>query len=170
MTRSTTRGSARTIAAGLGLAALLVGGPALAGTSTTTLPNGADLSATVTSPETGDRFLVAPGDSGVDVPLTGTASIGLGEPDVTWIYVVDVSGSTDAVCGTATIVECEKVAVSTLNDQVVADGSALEAGLAIFADGATTADISSAGGDQLLTGPSDPERSRRRPPARQLGE
>ncbi|MBY5163022.1 vWA domain-containing protein [Salsipaludibacter albus] len=157
MTRSTARTSARTIAAGLGLAALLVGGPALAGTSTTTLPNGADLSATVTSPETGDRFLVAPGDSGVDVPLTGTASIGLGAPDVTWIYVVDVSGSTDAVCGTATIVECEKVAVSTLNSQVVADGSALEAGLAIFADGSTTADISSAGGDQLLTDPSDPD-------------
>ena len=66
--------------------------PALAGTNSTTLANGADLSVTVSTPETGDTYLVPAGSSDVDVPVAGSASIGEGEPNVHWTYVIDVSG------------------------------------------------------------------------------
>ena len=138
--------------------ALVAASPALAGSATTSLPNGADLTVTVDSPVTGDTFVVPAGQSTVDVPLSGTASVAAGAPSVSWVYVVDVSTSTTLGCtASADILGCEKSAVTGLNNLVVTDGSALDVGLAIFAGDSETADISSAAGDQLVTGPADPD-------------
>ena len=136
-------------------AALVAATPALAGSTTTALPNGADLTVTVDSPVTGETFVVPAGATTVDVPLSGTASVATGAPSVSWVYVVDVSGSTVAACGSTTILECEKSAVTGLNGLVVTDGSAVDVGLAVFGESGATADISSAPGDQLVTAPSD---------------
>jgi hypothetical protein len=138
---------------GTGTVLLLVAVPALAGTTSTTLANGADLSVTIDTPTTGDTFLVPVGDTTVDVPVAGNASIGEGEPNVHWTYVIDVSGSTGAPCGATTIIACERQAVLNLNGQVVADGSALDVGVAIFGGDAASADM---GGGQLLSAPDSP--------------
>ena len=138
-------------------AALVAATPALAGSDTTPLPNGADLTVTVDSPVTGDTFVVPAGDTTVDVPLSGTASVATGAPSVSWVYVVDVSGSTSSACGSTTVLQCEKTAVAGLNDLVVTDGSAIDVGLAVFASTGQAADISSAAGAQLVTAPADPD-------------
>jgi len=138
--------------------AALVAPAAVAGTQSGTLPNGAALTVGVTSPVDGDSFIVPAGDTTIDVPLSGTASIATGAPSTSWIYVVDVSGSTDLACdSTRTILTCEKVAVAGLNDLVVTDGSALESALAAFGSGSATADMSSAAGDQQFNDPASPE-------------
>lgn len=157
MTATPSRLRARTLAAGLGLAALFMATPALAGTASIDLPNGAELSATISSPETGDSFLVPPGDSGVDVPITGTASVGVGEPDVTWVYIIDVSGSTGEECAGGLIVDCEVEAVADLHADVIASGSAVDAGFVIFGEDNAIADVSSAAGQQSLTAVGNPD-------------
>lgn len=135
--------------------AALVMPAAMAGTTSGNLPNGAELTVGVTSPVDGDSFIVAEGDTTVDVPLSGTASIATGAPSVSWIYVVDVSGSTGLDCdATRTILTCEKTAVKGLNDLVVTDGSALESAVAAFGTGSATADMQAAAGDQPFTSPS----------------
>lgn len=139
--------------AGFAVAALVVPA-AVAGSSSGSLPNGAALTVGVTSPVDGDSFLVPEGASTVDVPLSGTASIATGAPSTSWIYVVDVSGSTAQACdATRSILTCEKVAVKGLNALVVTDGSALESGVAAFGSGAATADMQAAAGDQKFTSP-----------------
>jgi hypothetical protein len=139
-------------------AALVAATPALAGSDTTPLPNGADLTVTVDSPATGDTFVVPAGDTTVDVPLSGTASVATGAPSVSWVYVIDVSGSTAGPCtGSATVLDCEKTAVAGLNDLVVTDGSAIDVGLAVFASSGAAGDISSSSGEQLVTAPADPD-------------
>lgn len=141
------------------LAALaLVAMPAVAGTNSTTLANGAALSVSVSAPATGDTFLVPAGQTDVDVPVTGGASIGQGAPNVHWTYIIDVSGSTGAGCGSVggTILDCEKQAVTNLNNVVDADGSALDVGLGVFGEGGASADMVAGGADELLAAPSDP--------------
>src|SRR2546426_74487 len=66
---------------------LLVALPAFAGSSSTTLPNGAQLSVSINSPADGTQFLA----DGASVPVTvsGTASIGVGNPQATIVYVFD---------------------------------------------------------------------------------
>jgi hypothetical protein len=159
---STTRprpGSRRTVGltGAAVLAALVAAAPALAGTATTALANGADLSVTVASPLGGDTFVVPAGSSTVDVPLSGSASVAKGAPSVSWVYVVDVSGSTGSACGGTTVLGCEKSAVAGLNTLVVTDGSAVDVGLAVFGDNGAAADVSSAAGNQLVTAPDDPD-------------
>lgn len=158
-TRTRRTRSARPIgAAGLALSTTLLAGPAFAGSTTGGLPNGADLTVSVDSPVTGDTFVVPAGATTVDVPLTGTAGVATGTPNVTWIYVVDVSGSTATACdATRTVLDCEKAAVSGLNGVVTTDGSAAAVGLAVFSSDGAAADISSAAGSQALTGPADPD-------------
>lgn len=135
-------------------AAALVIPAAVAGTTSNPLPNGAALSVGVTSPVDGDSFIVPEGDTTVDVPLSGTASIATGAPSTSWIYVVDVSGSTSLDCdATRTILTCEKVAVKGLNALVVTDGSALESAVAAFGSGSATADMQAAAGNQPFTSP-----------------
>lgn len=137
-------------------AALAFAGPAAA--DTIELPNGAELEASVTSPADGATFLVDAGDADTDVPVTGTASVGVGTPDVTWIYVVDVSGSTVAnACGATTVLACELEAVGNLHADVVASNSAIDAGIVVFGEGGAAGDMSAAGGDQPLVAVGDPD-------------
>ena len=110
MSSTTTHRSGRRRTLGLAgaaaTAALVAATPALAGSDTTPLPNGADLTVTVDSPVTGDTFVVPAGDTTVDVPLSGTASVATGAPSVSWVYVIDVSGSTANPCtGSTTVLE-----------------------------------------------------------------
>jgi hypothetical protein len=132
----------------------------LAGSNSTTLPNGAALTVSVDDPVTSTEFEVPPGQPSINVPVSGTASIGLGEPDATFVYVMDLSGSTDAPgsggTGCAPILDCEKKFVKALNQAVIDSGSADEAGLAVFASSGATADVSPAGGDQLIVAPDAP--------------
>lgn len=138
------------------LASLAFATSALAGTTATNLSNGAELSVSMTAPVTGDTYLIPQGQTNVDVPIAGTASVGKGQPNAAWIYVIDVSGSTSAACGSTTVLGCEKTAVSTLNAQVVSSGSALAVGIAVFGTSAATADMTNAVGDALSTTPTDP--------------
>lgn len=155
--RPGTRRAALAVGAAVAGSALLAG-PALAGSSSTPLPNGAALTVSVDDPVPGDTFVVPAGATTVDVPLSGTASVATGAPSVSWVYVVDVSNSTTLGCKPGSdILACEKEAVATLNDLVVTDGSAVDVGLAIFGVSGAAADISSAAGQQLVTGPSDPD-------------
>ncbi|WP_148232357.1 hypothetical protein [Janibacter sp. HTCC2649] len=135
--------------------AALVTPMAMAGTTSGNLPNGAEITVGVTSPVDGDSFIVPSGDTTIDVPLSGTSSVATGAPSTSWIYVVDVSGSTSLDCDASrTILTCEKVAVKGLNDLVVTDGSALESAVAAFGEGADTADMQGTAGDQKFTSPS----------------
>lgn len=138
-------------------ATLLAATPAVAGSTTTALPNGADLTVNVASPVAGGTFVVPAGATTVDVPLSGGASVAKGAPSVSWIYVVDVSGSTGGPCGGTTILACEKTAVVGLNTLVVTDGSAVDVGLAVFGQSGAAADVSAAAGQQLVTAPDDPD-------------
>ena len=108
---------------------------AMAGSNTTTLPNGASLSVSVDDPVTSTEFEVPPGQPHIDVPVLGTASVGLGEADATFVYVMDLSGSTDLGGGTgcAPILACEKIFFNSLNAAVVGDGSVDEVGIAVYA-------------------------------------
>lgn len=137
---------------------VLVAMLAMAGSNSTTLPNGAALTVSIDDPVTSTEFEVPPGQPSVNVPVHGTASIGLGEPDATFIYVMDISGSTDGGSGTdcSPILDCEKKFVKALNQAVIASGSADEVGVAVFATTAATADMSPAGGDQLIVAPDAP--------------
>jgi len=137
---------------------VLVSMLAMAGSSSTTLPNGASLSVSIDDPVTSTEFEVPPGQPSINVPVHGTASIGLGEPDATFVYVMDLSGSTDTGGGTgcSPILDCEKKFVKALNAAAIADGSVDEVGLAIYADTGATADLSPAGGDQSIIAPNAP--------------
>lgn len=146
----------------LGVAVLgslvLIAPTAVAATDSTTLANGAELSVTLDPAGSGGTFLIPAGDSDVDVPFTGSASVGEGEPNVHWTYVIDVSGSTSNNCGggLGTILDCEKAAVTNLNNTVLADGSALDVGLAVFGTNGASADMSSAAGNQAVVAPDSP--------------
>jgi hypothetical protein len=147
----------RTIQAAL-LMAAFVSVLVTAGSNSTTLPNGADLTVSITSPVTSTEFEVPPGQPSIDVPVSGTASVGLGDPDATFVYVMDVSGSTDNGSGTgcAPVLECEQEFLTALNQEVIASGSADETGFVVFADSAAAADVSPAAGNQLLVAPDAP--------------
>jgi hypothetical protein len=129
-----------------------------AGSNSTTLPNGAELAVSIDSPVTSTEFEVPPGQPSISVPVSGTASVGLGEPDATFVYVMDVSGSTGIGSGTgcAPVLDCEQKFLNALNQAVIDSGSADEVGLAVFADTAAAADVSPAAGEQLLVAPDAP--------------
>lgn len=135
--------------------AVAVAAPAAAATDSTTLANGAELSVTLDPAGSSGTFLVPAGSTDVDVPMTGEASIGEGEPNVHWTYVIDVSGSTTASCGggLGDILDCEKLAVGNLNSAIVLDGSALDVGLTVFGSSGASADMSADAGDQPVIAP-----------------
>ncbi|KAB7745595.1 VWA domain-containing protein [Nostocoides sp. F2B08] len=153
--------SSRAARLGVATLALLVAvaPPAIAATDSATLSNGAELSVTLDPAGSGGTFLIPVGDTDVDVPFTGSASVGEGQPNVHWTYVIDVSGSAGNACGggLGTILDCEKAAVTNLNTTIVSDGSALDVGLAVFGTNGASADMSSAGGDQPINAPSSPD-------------
>src|SRR6476620_11711165 len=78
------------LATAVGALAVVAGSALSANTGSATLSNGAQLAVSIDSPPTGTEYV----GTLVDVPVTGTASIGLGEADATIIYVMDFSGST----------------------------------------------------------------------------
>lgn len=153
--RSKTRRAGRVrLASALVLGALLTAIPAWAGSSSTTLPNGAQLSVSIDSPANGAEFLAdgAP----VGVPVSGTASIGVGEPQATFVYVFDASGSTagsGGACGS--ILACEKTFFTGLNTAAAGSGSVNQIGLAVFGADAVRADMTPAAGDDALGEPAD---------------
>ncbi|HET6684114.1 MAG TPA: vWA domain-containing protein [Gaiella sp.] len=128
--------------------------PAWAGSNSTTLPNGAELKVSIDSPADGTQFLAdgAP----VPVPVSGTASIGLGTPQATIVYVLDASGSTMNSSGTCSeILTCEKTFFTGLNNAAAASGSVNHVGLVVFGNDAVQADMTPAGGDDPLGAPGD---------------
>jgi hypothetical protein len=152
--------NARSARIGVAALALVVAiaPPAIAATDSATLSNGAELSVTVDPAGSGGTFLIPAGDTDVDVPFTGSASVGEGEPNVHWTYVIDVSFSTTQSCGAGlgSILDCEKAAVTNLNNTIVSDGSALDVGLAVFGDNGASADMSADAGNQPVTAPDSP--------------
>ena len=138
----------------LAFAVLLLALPAWAGSNSTTLPNGASLDVSIDSPANATQFLAdgAP----VAVPVTGTASIGLGSPQATIVYVLDASGSTGNSSGTCSeILSCEKTFFTGLNNAAAASGSVNHVGLVVFGADAVQADMTPAGGDDSLGAPGD---------------
>ncbi len=151
--KATTLRGARLIVA-LGFVTLLVALPAWAGSSSATLPNGANLTVSLDNPADGTQFLAdgAP----VQVPVSGTASIGTGTPQATIVYVLDASGSTgNPSGGCAEILTCEKTFFTGLNDAAAASGSVNHVGLVVFGADAVQADMTPAGGDDSLGVPGD---------------
>ena len=130
---------------------------ALAGSTSTTLPNGASLAVSIDDPVTSTEFIIPANDADglINVNVTGTASIGLGEPDATFVYIVDVSGSTSigGGIGCSPILGCEQIFIKNLNQAAINDGSVDEVGLVVYADSSATADMSPATGNQLIIAP-----------------
>jgi hypothetical protein len=144
----------RGVSVAVGLAALLMALPALAGSASTTLPNGADLSVSIDSPADGTEVLADGAPAAV--PVSGTASIGLGDPQATIVYVFDASGSTGnsgGACGT--VLACEQTFFTGLNSAATSSGSVNQIGLAAFGNDAVTADMTPAGADDPLGAPGD---------------
>lgn len=102
----------------------------LAHNYTVELDNGADLTLHLESPPNGTSIVYDPTQP---VVLSGRASIGLGHPDVAYIYILDVSRSTrdgDGDCGT--VLECVQKFFIAFNKQAIEDGSAQNAGVISF--------------------------------------
>ena len=133
----------------------LTTGTALAGSNSTNLPGGAAPAVSIDNPLTSTEFLLAEGSNTRDVVVSGTASVGEGMPNATMVYVIDVSGSTDAGGGTgcSPILQCEKNFVNNLNGAVITTGSVGNVGTVVFADSAAAADMAGDASDQLLVAP-----------------
>lgn len=144
-------------------------GTALAGSNSTLLPGGTEITVTIDDPVSSTRFLVPPGET-ADVDVTGTASVaeGVAVPDTGIVYATDGSGSTAADsggdCGPEQnpldpetvedeIIDCEIAAVISLNDEAIALGSVAEVAMLMFAGDAVTADATPAGGDDAIIAP-----------------
>jgi hypothetical protein len=110
------------------LASMVLVGPTVASSSSTTLTNGASLEISLDSPVADTDYLV--GDT---VTASGTASLGLGTPDATIVYMIDQSGSTalpGGACGS--VLQCEQTFVVGINDAAAAAGSVKNVGLGSF--------------------------------------
>lgn len=129
-----------------------------ANANTVALSNGATLSTGILSPLQSSNFSTGGSDTNrTQVPFVGTASVVPGPPDVTYIYVIDTSGSTsgdddptDGGCGT--ILNCMQEFVYKFHQEAVSDGSAFMAAVINF-DSYTsvTADL------QLVSGMNETE-------------
>ena len=100
------------------------------------LYNGAELSVNIV--DLPSNATLSQGINAMNVTLNGTASVGQGRPDVSYIYVVDTSGSTDALdggCGTE--LQCIHGFLKNFNNETIADGSAKLAAVINFDDNAT---------------------------------
>lgn len=141
-------GVKRPVALALPLTALAV--LALAGSNSTNLPNGAELSVSITDPVTSTEFNVPPDQDTIDVDVTGSGSVGLGPPDETFVYVIDRSGTTGGGSGTgcSPILDCEQQFFIQLNNAVIADGNTDLAGVVSFGGSSSI--------DQTLTAPTNP--------------
>jgi hypothetical protein len=146
---------------------LLVAAPASASshTSAGTLPNGTAIDVSIDDPLDGTEYVVPAGTATLGVPVAGTASIGQGAPDATFVYVIDVSfssnNSASGDCGGDlngdgsgnSILDCEIAGVLALNQAAIAAGSVDEVGVAVYGEGGAAADMTPAGGDDPITAP-----------------
>ncbi|HEX2054221.1 MAG TPA: VWA domain-containing protein [Actinomycetota bacterium] len=138
--------------------------PAAADVENGNLPGGTSISVGITNPAEGALYV--PGS----VPVSGTASIGEGQPvaDTTIVYVIDVSGSTQnpGGCGgnqnptrdpvSNSILDCEIAAGKALNQQAIDAGTVDQVGVVFFDSGASIQDSNPAqAGTQGLVGPAD---------------
>ncbi|MDH5333946.1 MAG: VWA domain-containing protein [Thermoleophilia bacterium] len=152
--RATLSSRSRAVTLATGLVLLLVAATAVAANNSTTLPNGAQLSVSVDAPADGAQLLADGGP--LPVAVSGTAGIGLGDPKATIVYVFDASGSTTAgggACGS--VLACEQAFFTGLNTAATSGGSVNQVGLVAFGVDAVQADMTSAGGDDLLGAPGD---------------
>lgn len=130
-----------------------------------TLPNGTPISVTIDNPTTGDEFIVPPGAATIDIPVSGTASVAEGEPDATFIYVIDVSFSSlnpaGGNCGgdlngdgdSNTILDCEIAFILDLNAAAIAEGSVDEVSVVVYGEEGAAGDMAPDAGAQLVTAP-----------------
>ena len=135
---------------------------AAASESADTLPHGTPIDVTVALPVDGTEFVGQP--DGVTVDVAGTASVGVGPGDATWVYVLDVSGSVNnaanAGCGDRNndglvdrILDCEIAALVALNDVAAASGSVDEVGVALYGEFGGVADMAPSAGIDPTTDP-----------------
>jgi hypothetical protein len=88
--------------------------------------------------------------------VSGTASIGVGNPQATFIYVFDASDSTSlGVTGCVTVLQCEKTFFTGLNTAATNSGSVNHVGLVVFGNNAVQADMVPGDGDVALGAPAD---------------
>ena len=144
---------------------LLISAPALASSSGDTLPNGTPIDVTVDAPLDGTEYVVSSPSGTVDVDVVGTASVGFGVANTTIVYVVDVSGSVNALTGSDcggdqnldgssnSILDCEIAGIVALNEAATASGSVDEVGVAAYGLRAVVADMTPLGGDDPITTP-----------------
>lgn len=117
------------------LAIAILPAAASAGSSSTDLANGAALSVSLDAPANNAEYL-----TGDTVNVSGTASVGIGDPSASLVYVVDTSGSTGSAGGACgTVLACEKAFVSALNSAAASSGSIYDIGLGRFSDSGTVA-------------------------------
>lgn len=149
--------------ASLALAGILIAAPpASADTTNGNLPGGTSMTVGISAPADGALIASPPGD----VNLSGTASVGEGQPvaDTTLVYVIDRSGSTQTLngCGgnqngdsrTNSVLDCEIAAARALNQQAIAAGTVDQVGAVFFDHAAQIKDADPVtGGTQPLTHP-----------------
>jgi hypothetical protein len=113
----------------------------VAGDTSVTLPNGANLAVGIDDPLTCTELVVPSGEASIDVAVSGSASIGIGDPDATFVYVIDTSGSTcsGGGSGCSPVLGCEKQFFVNLNNAVIADGSTDLVGIVRYGSGASIA-------------------------------
>jgi len=155
------------------LASLVIGsfvGVAMTGAADTenaNLPGGTAIQVSIDAPADGEVFTIPPGNTSIEVPVSGMAAVGAAEPvaDTTLVYVLDVSGSTDANstvdCGGDRngdgepdfVLDCEIAGILAADAEAIAQGTVDEVGLVVFADNASRADMQAAAGEQAFTTP-----------------
>jgi len=156
--------SGRLLVVPLTLAVAVLALAGAAGATDGALPGGTSISVDITAPPDGTTL------NGPDVPVTGTAAIGQGQPvpNTGLIYSIDGSGSTvgpaggdcgpdqnpgDPEAAQDEIIDCEIAAVLTLNTTVAGLGTVGQVGMQLWAGAAVTADATPAGGDDPLVAP-----------------
>lgn len=141
------------------LALLCASAPILpAAAADDTLPGGTPITVTIATPP--NNSLLPPGP----VTITGQASIGTGIPqrDTALMYVIDVSGSTEAGPGCGVnenndsridLLDCEIAGLRALNDQAVAAKTVDKVGLVVLGSRSATADVNPDAPDEAITEP-----------------
>jgi uncharacterized repeat protein (TIGR01451 family) len=146
----------------------IVGNSAVFAQTDSFLPGGTAIGVAIDTPVNGTMFFVnEPGDT-IDTPVNGTASVGnaTAVQNTSLIYVIDASGSTSRPSGGETcgnqnpidttpgwfnattpfpstsneLIDCEILAVKSLNDQAIDLGTVLEVSVVGFGSNATIAD------------------------------
>ena len=115
------------------------------------LSNQADVSVSIDMPRQNYSIQLNASQTSVDLPLHGSAGIRHSTPEVSYIYIIDTSGSTaepDLPC--TSVLDCVQDFFQTLHDEVTRDGSAKLAAVINFDDEATVSAELSAAEDRAI--------------------